>query len=287
MRNARPWMESLGLVSAVAAAAIGCARPLAESGFGETVEEAEAGADAVAGADAGPADAGPTDVGPEAAVAEERDSAPREDAAGDAAIADVEAEDAAGEVDAAPGADASPALPPRPSADELLVTEVMFEPSGSQPFSQWFEVYNLAAAPRLLSGLTIADAYPHEHTIAPDPPVVIPPQAYAVLVRDTSSALAAGIPAEAIVYDYGAGMPAGQGVELEDGTTGELSIWDGADVVADVPYGPWAMAWAGQSIELASLQPSDSDQQGSWCLAQVPWADGSDEGTPGVANDCP
>jgi hypothetical protein len=81
------------------------------------------------------------------------------------------------------GGDSSAGAPLAPSAGDLLITEVMFYPSGPEPQSEWFEVYNPTDTPLLLSGLTIQDGYPRAHVIASNPPVVAPALAYELLLR--------------------------------------------------------------------------------------------------------
>jgi hypothetical protein len=211
-----------------------------------------------------------------------------------AVVADAMADGAGGAdvgslADAAtPTADVDPpvnAATPRPG--DLLITEIMFEPSGPEPLAEWFEVYNAAPVPERLDGMTIRDGYPHEQVVAAAAPVVVPPQAYAVLVRDRTTATVTSVPPASMAYDYGGGLPADQGVVLGNGAGGDLSLWSGATLVADVPYGPWSISGVGQSIELAVLRYEGSDQAWAWCAAPNPWAAATDYGTPGAANDCP
>jgi hypothetical protein len=177
------------------------------------------------------------------------------------------------------------AAAPRPG--DILITEVMFEPSGPEPLAEWFEVYNAAPVPERLDGLTIRDGYPHDQVVAGTPPVILFPQSYAVFVRDHAMAMSTFVPAASIAFDYGGGLPADEGVVLGDGPGGELSLWSGGTLVADLPYGPWSISGYGQSIELAVLRYEGSDQEWAWCPAPNPWGAGTDYGTPGAANDCP
>jgi hypothetical protein len=185
------------------------------------------------------------------------------------------------------GGDSNAPTPVTPSAGDLLITEVMFYPSGPEPQSEWFEVYNPTGMPLLLSGLTIQDGYPRAHVIASNPPVVAPPLAYVLLVRNGLAATDNLLPPAAVVYEYGAGLPADQGIQLQNGLAGDVSLWSGTTLLVDVPYGPWGMASVGQSIELASLQFTSNTTQAAWCLGQYSWAAGADYGTPGRASDCP
>jgi len=188
---------------------------------------------------------------------------------------------AAGDAD-----DAAP-VAASPWVGDLVITEIMFDPSGPVPEAQWFEVYNLTSTPEILDGLTIQDGWGDAQTIPPGAMVIVPPFAYAVLVRDLATAVSNAILGASIVYEYGAGQPSDQGIELASDATGDLSLWSGGLVLVDVPYGPWGLASPGQSIELGALQYAGADQPASWCLALYPWAPGSDDGTPGLPNDCP
>jgi hypothetical protein len=172
-----------------------------------------------------------------------------------------------------------------PAAGDLAITEVMLAPSGPEPQSEWFEIYNLASSPRLLNGLTIEDGYGDTEVIASATAVVASPATYVLLVRDETTAAEMSIPASAIVYAYGAGVAPDEGIELDDGTDGDLSLWSGSTLLADVPYGMWDAVAVGQSIELETPQ-SDASVPRRWCLARSPWADGSDDGTPGAPSDC-
>jgi hypothetical protein len=172
-----------------------------------------------------------------------------------------------------------------PGIGELLITEVMFEPSGPVPDSEWFEVFNTTDSPKLLSGLTILDGYSDPHVIASSPPVVAPAQSYVLLVRDRAAALAGGVAPACIVYEYGAVASPYGGLEL-GGVGGEVSLWNGNTQLVDVPYGQWTPTPLAQSIELGVLQLVGSDVASNWCLAQRPWGAGTDHGTPGAPSDC-
>jgi hypothetical protein len=174
---------------------------------------------------------------------------------------------------------------PAPVAGELAITEVMLSPSGPEPESEWFEVYNLASSPRLLSGLILEDGYGDTAVIESTPAVVVAAASYALLVRDKRGAERSFIPAPSIAYAYGEGLEPGDGLELDEGTAGDLSIWSGSKLLVEVPYGLWNATWPGQSIELTTPQADETDPD-QWCVAASPWASGSDDGTPGAPNDC-
>ena len=201
---------------------------------------------------------------------------------------DAAAGDAAqtGTGDGAPPADANPgsSVPP-PVAGELVITEVMYDPSGTEPGEEWFELHNEASAARLLSGLVLLDGGGRTHTIGGQ--IVIDAGAYVVLARDKSGAVAAKVPASAIAYEYGAGLASTDGILLANGASGTIAVHAGSVVIASVAYGGWftESGSGGQSIELRGS--SESGHASGWCLAPSAWASGADHGTPGAANDCP
>jgi hypothetical protein len=172
-----------------------------------------------------------------------------------------------------------------PAPGDLAITEVMLSPSGPEPASEWFEIYNLAPSPRLLNGLTIQDGFGDTAIVTSAAAVVMPAATYGLFVRDEAAAVQTFVPAPAIVYAYGAGVAASAGIELDEGTAGDLSLWSNGTLLADVPYGMWDASWVGQSVELETPQ-SDATDPNQWCIAQSPWASGSDDGTPGAPNDC-
>jgi hypothetical protein len=189
-----------------------------------------------------------------------------------------------GGVDAAP-----PALPPptapRPAVGEVLITEVMYAPLTPEPTTEWFELHSLATGARTLTGLTIKDGSGRTQTIAPS--LTIAPGAYVVLARTTAGAISAKVPAGAIVYEYGAGLPNTAGVLLTNGATGGLALLDGAVTLASAPYGGWFTQSGGHSVQLKVLDATVAAAKASWCLSANTWAVGSDLGTPGAAGDCP
>jgi hypothetical protein len=173
-----------------------------------------------------------------------------------------------------------------PSPGDLVISEVMYAPSGPLPDFQWFEVCNLTGTPLSLGGLTIDDGQGDYAFIPTDPPVVVDPYALALVVRSLTGAAAAQVPSAPIVYEYGAGWSQGQGIQLATDATGDLALWNGGTLLADVPYGTWGLGAPGQSVELSPLRYAGADQPGNWCAASFPWASGSDEGTPGQPSDC-
>lgn len=189
-----------------------------------------------------------------------------------------------------PGRDAS--VPPvdagpagaKPAAGEVLITEVMYNPSGPEPDEEWIEITNVASASRDLRGLTIKDGSGRTHSISAS--VHVASGAYVVLARDRAGATAAKLPVSSIVYEYGAGATASGGVLLGNSGSGGVSIYDGSTLVAGSNYGGWYTT-DGQSLQLKTPTAAASTAKASWCVSSTAWAAGADKGTPGAASDCP
>lgn len=180
--------------------------------------------------------------------------------------------------------DAGPTSP-RPTQGEVLVTEVLFDPTTPEPASEWIEVYNTTKSARSLSGLTLVDGSGRTHVIGAG--VELAAGKYGLLVRNRTGATAAKVPAAAILYEYGTGQDDFSGILLTNGATGGVKLRDGATDIAQAVYGGWFTAPLGRSVELASLFYSAALAKSGWCQANVAWTSGSDKGTPGAPNDCP
>ena len=205
--------------------------------------------------------------------------------AGTAGDASAPSQDAAPGVDAAPGTDGGAALP---TQGQLLISEVMFNPAGTEPESEWIEIHNPTSAPLLLSGLVLRDgASPaNEHTIGAG--VVVPAGAYVLLVADAAAAVTAKLPAAAIVYEY-AGAGVVDPILLGNSTSGAVVLARGATEIARARYGALGYGGAGngRSVQLSVLTYAASGQSASWCVSATTWAGSTEMGTPGAPSDCP
>ena len=86
----------------------------------------------------------------------------------------------------APDSGAPPVGPgssiPKPSATEILITEIMYDTFGAEPASEWIELHSVATSARTLTGLTLKDGSGRTHTIAGS--LTIAPGAYVLLAHD-------------------------------------------------------------------------------------------------------
>lgn len=180
-----------------------------------------------------------------------------------------EPEPDAGTDSAAAPAPVFPPSTPRAGRGDVVITEVMFDPTGPEPASEWFELYNGRLAARSLAGLRLKDGAGRTHVIAGEAgAVAVAPGAYGVLVRDRAVAIASGVPESAIVYEYGAGLGPGEGIQLANGTSGAITLLDpgeASDPEAEVEITSVAFGRVGfVDVEGRSAQADDS---GGWTLA--------------------
>jgi hypothetical protein len=182
------------------------------------------------------------------------------------------------------GSDSAPPGAIKPVAGDLLITEVMYDPSGTEPDQEWFELYNTTNGARDLTGLTLIDGAQRTHTLAS---LTIDSGKYLLLVRNKTAATGAGIGAAAIGYEYGAGQAASQGIILANGSTGAIALRDGSTDLVRANYGAWNVATGGHSIQLKSLAGGEATTSAGWCNSPNAWPGGTDKGTPALAGDCP
>lgn len=255
-------------VIVLAGAAGGCATS-EPADLGPDIDPTLPGVDASQGSNPLPGNTGTNDSGTASSGGDAKDAGAKPAAVPDAAP-----------VDAAP-------VVPKPAPGEVLITEIMYNTlKGAEPDAEWIELHNLASSARTLSGLTLKDGGARTHVIGAG--VTIAPGAYVVLARDKSIATGTAlVPASAVVYEYGKGMPSNAGVQLANAASGSITLLNGAATIAHVPYGSWFSQSGGSSIQLDVLTPAQASAKASWCLSFSQWTTGSDKGTPGAASDCP
>lgn len=173
-----------------------------------------------------------------------------------------------------------------PSQGEVVVSEVMFNPSGTEPDAEWFELHNTTTEPRVLGGLVLRDGASPTGTHTLPAGLEIAPKAFVVLAAKKSAVVASGVPATAIVHEYGSALSFG------NSANGALVLLRGSAEIARARYGALGLGSAanGQSVQLGVLTWAGSGLAGSWCRSAASWpgaAVATDKGTPGAAPDCP
>ena len=169
---------------------------------------------------------------------------------------------------------------------DLAITEVQFDPIGTEPDGEWIEVTNLASSPRSLRGLQLRDGAGRVHTVANE--VIVAPGAYMVLARSRVAARAQGVADADIVYEYGTGSGSSSGVILANGSSGSIALVSGTQELVRVPYGTFSLAtMPGKSIELRTGAFAPVAQSPHFCFADAAYGSLGSFGTPGRAPACP
>lgn len=191
----------------------------------------------------------------------------------------------AGPADAAPASDGGAVVA---NQGDLVISEVMFNPSGTEPESEWIEIHNPTGSPVQLSGLVLRDGASPANTHTIGPGVVVAPGAYVVLVANAAAATTAKVPAASVVYEYN-GAGAVDPLQLGNSANGAVVLLRGATEIARARYGALGFGGAGngRSVQLSVLTYAGAGQSASWCVSSSTWAGSTDQGTPGAPDDCP
>lgn len=200
--------------------------------------------------------------------------------ASDARAADATADatlDASTDATVDASTDATVGTARAPAPGDLVISEIAYDPAGTQPDSEWFEVASLASVPIELRGVTLRDGVARTHVVASS--VVVPPGGFVVLARLRAAVIAGGVPASAIGYEYGAGLGSSSGVLLANGSTGAIELVSGGGSLVRVAYGAFGLNASNGSLELRVLGYQASPGASAYCAQATP--------TPGAAPRCP
>jgi predicted extracellular nuclease len=171
--------------------------------------------------------------------------------------------------------EASPPPPP-PPAVELVINEVMQNPSAvADADGEWFEIHNPTSSDVDIDGWTIADNDSDSHVISNGGPLVVPAGGYVVLGNNADSVSNGGLTVDYVF----------SGIALANGAD-ELVLFDTAMSESDRIEWDGGPGWPdpnGASMTLAD-PTTDNNDGTNWCEATTEYGDG-DNGTPGEAND--
>ena len=161
-----------------------------------------------------------------------------------------------------------------PPVGALIVTEIMYNPSGSEPADEWFEICNTTGTAIDMNGFEIADMAT-SHTISGS--VVVPGNG-CIVISHTNLSACGGV---ATAYQHGAFSlnQAGDQVEIScGGTVIDVVVYDGGTTFPSVGNG--------EAISFSSAVTQDhitNDNGANWCIATT--ACGADDfATPGLPN---
>jgi hypothetical protein len=172
-----------------------------------------------------------------------------------------------------------------PNPGDIIITEVMMNPTNPDSDHEYFEVYNTTGADIDMFGWELSDpnssAFLDNNVNGTITNVtIVPANGYLVLATDGDPLVNGGVTAQ---YNFD-----GSGTGLFN-TNGLLRLTAGTTLIDEVVWTDAATypLSSGVSMEL-SLQhynAIDNDDPDTWCAAVSTYGDG-DFGTPGTANDC-
>lgn len=165
----------------------------------------------------------------------------------------------------------------KPAVGQLVITEFMANPAGTDSNEEWFEVTNAGSEAFDLNGLSVdraGDSSPPSPLASPTCKSVSP-GGFAVLARSADPARNAGLPSVALTYS------------LSMGDAGDLQILDGGTVLDAITWSDAPNAASAQ-LDRAYTSASANDEASHFCASAVPYGTGANRGSPGAPNArCP
>ncbi len=171
--------------------------------------------------------------------------------------------------------------PGEPAVGDLIITELMINPTTSEPGTEWFEITNVSAKTFDLNGLLIQGKDATEKFTITKPLPCAPGQVL-LFGHSLDATLNGGIKPDYVYSNssFPLSNSSADGVEL---------VWKGLSL--DKVAFTWAATgWpskiAGESYSLppGKMNPTDNDTPANWCAGKTVWAGGVDKGTPGTVN---
>lgn len=173
-----------------------------------------------------------------------------------------------------------------PAPGEVIFTEFMGDPVGSDSEREWLELYNTTDNDLSLFSLFIEDNEQGSSLTRKQiklPAAMIPAKSYVVFVANQDAALNGNITG-------GYALPTGllknsPALNAQDVSTMTIRLVraDGA-LVDEAHYAKPAEGKA-QQLDLGKLDATLNDDAASYCLATMTYADGFGDGSPGAANE--
>ena len=180
---------------------------------------------------------------------------------------------------------------------QIIITEVMGDPSGTDSDREWIELYNTTDAELSLFTLKLTDnemGNSFSEVEILDPTAVIPAKGYAVLATNQDDMINGGITG---AYLLGKGLL--KNTPEEDMNTGlslmKLRLVTSDDMLIDEAYYATPVSGQAQQLDLSSYTDAGipditvvNDTEANFCLSTTDYGMMSGKGTPGAANEeCP
>ncbi|MCE9580532.1 MAG: lamin tail domain-containing protein [Deltaproteobacteria bacterium] len=167
----------------------------------------------------------------------------------------------------------------KPGVGDLVISEIMPNPSGDDTKQEWFEAIAKKDLDLNELGLDRAGDSTNPNVINSVDCLHLAANDYALFARSADTTVNGGLPVVDATFTFS--MVTGSAA-----SPGDVRIMDGTTVID-------AYAWMGSPAKAAKqLDPdkldavlNDTDDAATWCTATTPYAAGTDKGTPGAPND--
>jgi hypothetical protein len=167
-------------------------------------------------------------------------------------------------------------------AGDVIITEVMRNPSGNEDDREWFELYNPTGSDLNLSGLTVSgDSGSGDTPFVVNYPLIILSGEYMIFAREADYSQNGQI--NRVSWEY----PGSYGWLQNSPSSTDQIMLEWGTITLDTVV--WDSSWPGNtdnaSMELC-INPVDhttNDDINNWYTAPAPWA-ADDLGSPGQAN---
>ncbi len=161
-----------------------------------------------------------------------------------------------------------------PMAGDIVLSEFMSNPEGTDGGLEWFELY--AAASFDLNGLQVgADLTSLDPLITSNECVSASAGDYFLIANDLDTALNGGLPPVDFTFDFALGNSAGSLVVAYGDQALDSMAWDTS----------LSTSGAAANLDPDFFDPLLADDAANWCASTTPYGGGVQLGTPGSANE--
>ncbi len=166
------------------------------------------------------------------------------------------------------------------AAGELVIDEVLVNPADAGDFGEWFELYNPTQDALDLAGCLLTDDGANRYTFPGDGKAVVPALGFFVVGRSGGFVDNGGFTPDLVYED----------VQLANGDDA-LALLCGGTLIDRVAWD--STAWpvrpaVAMQLKAGAANATANDQPASWCLAQTPYGNRQNSGSPRRANPaCP
>lgn len=164
----------------------------------------------------------------------------------------------------------------KPAPGQLVITEVMADPAGTDTSKEWFEITNTGWTAFDLNELGLKGTGSTPSVIHSSSCISIASGGFGLLARSSNSAVNGMLPPVDATF----------GFSLVN-TAGSVSVLDGATVL-DTATWTSAVSGASSALDPSHFTSDANDIAANWCPGTAPYGDNTSKGTPKAMNaSCP